>query len=299
MPVAAPMYSPVKYDTKNVPDVTTTKYGLVGSRGDTCAACVESRKHVNEWINKANETKIDTCGGSLNVVMVISAFKLTTTDWKTKKQQTQWINWRDLTIHPEVKEALYEVPPTIVFSISRSVGMKTVKSQELGLKDAPEHAKSWNEFYNMMLAEKRISFLDEAGYRQMVNAEVQMDLADPDPKTVDTIKSVPVFSMVTPDTFNSAIKNAVNDMFKAAFTEAGGSFDDKGVLPSTSQNKALLQGANTTVKEVQMDDEAEKSKSATPTSDTKALPAQAHVDVESEEVEDVSVEETVDDIFSD
>jgi hypothetical protein len=252
MPLSTFIYTPNKYDEPNTPIDLLTAHEMTGTQepGIKCADCVREGKNV--FTSQGSHTP-NFCGGSMQLIMVVSSFGVKVTDMYTDKVSIEWINWRQMTKHKEITVPLYNSPPVINVGISKAAGSRPAAKQSfVGMGDIiPSNAECWKTVQQNLFLDGQIKILDDGGFRSIVTSEVTMYAAVTVENSEDNKQTAtPLFTHAPIEANEDSIISSANNLFVSAFVEAGGRMAADGVTPQSGVDLDSLSSGSNSSKEL-------------------------------------------------
>lgn len=207
-PLSKNLYNGVAYQEENVPSRDILAMNPWGSRGFSCAECIRNGLHQHTYMDKQSKEQTDRCGGSISVLMLVTALAVSKTNLK---QRTRTIEWQDVTaVKDSDGNQIYSGP--FILHVSFRAGSANWKG-DMTLKcepadPTPANLQSWTKFYEELVKAKQVTDTFQDGTdigHLMANAVVEMWAAKPVDAQLSkyitaTVKSLVGFRQVPDDT---------------------------------------------------------------------------------------------------
>jgi len=244
MPMPLPIYSPQKFGTSQPADALH-KWGLMGSRGKSCAECVLAGENTKSYTDAAGKPQTDSCGLNSKVLFYVTQVGINKYNAATRSTSVSWVNVVDL--KDDEGQPLYQTPFILTMQISRMPVTKAIGAN-LQVKTvsnggtAPEGSQTLQSFLNGM--HKSGQVVATRNGKLIYRACVEMHLAQPTEafaKSMSTmVKSIPVFSVYTSERLEAdggleKMLVLAHQQYEADLKAAGG--DSKPAITPVSEVK--------------------------------------------------------------
>jgi hypothetical protein len=245
----------------DTPDQLLIKWNPQGSRGMSCVECVQRGLHKQIVKDNKGNDQTQSCSGTTNLIFVVFAVALQTTNAKTRVQTATWHTVTDL--KDTEGNHIYEKPFVLNIGISTSVatakGKYEVKTSKTHSDSpVPEDVQPYSIFLNDVIYQPGRS-RTAVGGRVIYNPLIeiwggQMTEACKKNQKSDAVKCVPVFRLADADAWSALTGKEVTDseaenyhsmptplvhaaqkIYQTEYLEAGGQLDKNGTPVLQSQ----------------------------------------------------------------
>ena len=196
LPMPIPFYSPFNYGDKTTPHPDVERLGLMGSRGKTCAECVQSGEAI---IPSTNGTSAPSaCGMNAGVVFCVTQVGIGKANNVTSKWEIEWVNAVDY--RNNAGEQVWQTPFCITLRLSKSTTNYSIGDKMPAIRQpnsyTPADVLTYKDYIETLTSNH--AYKEDTKFGVVWLAVTEMYASEKAPQSLNAaIRSIPTFRTVT------------------------------------------------------------------------------------------------------